>query len=516
MKKIYCAFSAFIAGALLPLAFAPCAFYPLAIICPALLCWLWLRAVPREAFCYGYLFGLGQFGVGVSWVYISIHQFGGANVALAALIAGLLIFFIALFPALQGYLLTRFFSRPRALVLCLVFPGLWVLLEWVRSWIFTGFPWLLLGASQVSSPLRGFAPMVGEYGLSFFSALSAVLLSLIITRCAIFIVSPIVPPLPLAGEGARRAGEGGLKIISYSFLTLLIIWITGFALTKIQWTHPQSQSLKVALIQGDIPQQMKWDPASVSLSLQRYYQFTQQHWDSQLIIWPENAIPLLQTQAQNFLQKLTVEAQQHQTTLITGIPVQKGFNYYNALLALGDDRGVYYKRHLVPFGEYVPLFSWLGGLLDFLQIPMSNFSAGALRQPELHMGNFIIAPFICYEVVYENMVLHDARRANLLVTISDDAWFGHSFASAQHLQIGRLRALETGRYHLFATNSGITAIIDAQGKILAQAPAFQPAVLTGAIQMMTGVTPIVRLGITPIIILMALLVLLGYWRNNKN
>lgn len=487
-------FLALIAGGVLPLAFAPCGFYPLAVITLAVLLWLWLKDGTKQAFWCGYLFGLGYFGVGVSWVYVSIHQFGNANMALAALITALFVAFLALFIAVQGYLLARFFPRNNFAKLCLAFPSIWVLLEWVRSWLFSGFPWLLLGTSQVSSPLRGFAPLIGEYGLAFLVAFSSGLLILMIN--------------------IKRNDHDWIRL--FVLPLLVVIWFAGYALSKVQWTHTQGQPIKVALIQGDIPQQLKWSNDYLLSTLKRYYQLTEQHWNSPLIIWPEAAIPLLQNQAQDFLSMLDRTAKQHHVALITGIPIQQGFDYYNALMVLGNGQGIYYKRHLVPFGEYVPLMNWLGGLLGFLNIPMSNFSAGPEQHAEVRADNLIIAPFICYEIIYAQTVLHELPKANVLVTISDDAWFGHSFAEAQHLQIGQLRALETGRYHLFTSNSGITAIIDPQGKITAIAPAFQTTVLTGTILSMTGATPIVRMGIIPIIILMALLLVIAYYSSRAS
>jgi apolipoprotein N-acyltransferase len=464
-----------IAGCLLPLAFAPFGFYPFAVICPAILLFAWLKCSAKQAFWLGYLFGIGFFTIGVSWMFISIHEYGGAGVMLAGLIIGLMILFLALFPALQGYLLTRFFKN-NSTKICLAFPSSWVLLEWIRSWIFTGLPWLLLGTSQTSSWLKGFAPLVGEYGVSFLVVLSSGLLVLVFN-----------------------------KKILFSIITLLIIWCSGFTLTKINWTQAQGQPIKVALVQGDIPEQEKWTPEYLISTLQRYYQFTQQHWDASLIVWPETAIPMLQTQAHDFITLLQAQAKQHHVALITGIPIEEGFTDYNAMIVVGEGEGTYYKRHLVPFGEYVPLLQWLGGLLNVLDMPMSSFTAGPLDHAPLHVHNFIVAPFICYEVAYEPIVLHELPQANVLVTISNDAWFGHSFASAQHLQIGQFRALETGRYHLFTTNSGVTAIIDAHGVIQNRAPVFTSTVLTGTIQMMQGTTPIVWLGIIPIIVLMGLL-----------
>lgn len=475
------------AGCLLPLAFAPFKFYPLAIVCPILLLLLWYKCSARQALWRGFLFGLGYFGIGVSWVFISIHEFGNAGVLLAGLFTALMVTTLALFPALQGYFLNLCLPRNNATKLCLAFPSSWVLMEWLRSWIFTGFPWLFLGASQIESPLRGLAPLIGELGLSFVVTLSAGLL-LIIAK----------PPI---------------RYQRYiSLLVLFIIWLGAAALIPIQWTQKQNKPITVALIQGDIPQQVKWTPEYLDTSLQRYQQLTQQHWNKQLIVWPETAIPLLQNEAKPFLDLLTKEANQHQAAIITGIPVQEGFKYYNAMIVLGNGQGSYHKYHLVPFGEYTPLVDWLGKLLSVLQIPMSDFSNGPEHQNNLQALGLTIAPFICYEIAYEQSALQAAYNAQLLITISNDAWFGHSFASAQHLQIGQLRALETGHYHLFVTNSGITAIINPQGQIVATAPSFEPTVVTGEIYSTTKVTPIARMGITPIIGFMTALLLLAGWR----
>lgn len=475
----------FIAGALLPFAFAPFRFYPLAILCPAALLMLWLRTTnTKQVFIRGLLFGLGEFGVGASWIYVSVHQFGNAGVLLAGGFTAIFVLILALFPAVQGYVWSRFFPRPNNMVLCLAFPSSWAIFEWIRSWFCTGFPWLLLGASQTASPLRGFAPIIGEYGVSFVVVLTSTLLII-----------------------ALKAKRQWYK----SVIAILIIWAIGASLVPIHWTHPVNQPIKVSLIQGDVPQADKWTTEYMQSTLMRYYQFTAQHWDSKLIIWPETAIPLLKNDAQAFLDSLDNKAKQHHVAVITGIPVQDGFTYYNAMIVLGDGEGLYYKRHLVPFGEYVPMINWLGGLLGFLNIPMSSFSAGPSMHPPIRADGFIIAPFICYEVAYEQTVLQELPQATLLVTISNDAWFGHSFASAQHVQIGQLRAIETGRYHVFTTNSGITAIINPQGKIQASAPSFEPVVLTGTIQPMAGMTPIAWLGVMPIIGLMIFLFLLALW-----
>lgn len=487
VKLIYC----LISGALLTLAFAPFNYFLFAVIAPILLLLLWLHASTRESFWRGFIFGLGFFGTGVSWVYISIHQYGNTSAPLAFLITALFIAILASFIAIQGYLLARFFPNNTVIKFCLAFPTTWVLMEWTRSWIFTGFPWLLLGTSQINSPLRGFAPLIGEYGLSFLLLLTCGLLVTIFY--------------------SKNTLTKKLTLLSI----ILTIWCSGNWLANKQWTQADHKTIQVSLIQGNIPQQLKWDVNYIETTLQKYYQLTQKNWDSQLIIWPEAAIPLLQTEAQGFLDAMDKEAQQHHATLITGIPIKDGFTYYNAMIALGQYHAKYYKQHLVPFGEYVPLEKWLRGVIGLFDIPMSNFSSGSSQQPDFKLGNLIIAPFICYEIVYAQTVLNHLPQAGILLTISNDAWFGHSFASEQHLQIGQMRALETGRYLIFATNDGITAVINHTGKIEKQIPRFTQGTLTSVVPIMSGSTPFVRLGVTPLILFLAGLLCVT-WINEKN
>ncbi len=476
-----------LAGGLLAFAFAPFNIYPLAVICPAILLIVWRDCSLKQAFWRGFIFGIGFFGIAASWIFVSIHEFGNTSAPLAVFITSLFVFFLSLYPAVQGYVLTRFFPCDNFSKFCLAFPSSWVLLEWIRGWFLSGFPWLFLGASQVASPLSGLAPVIGEYGISF-----------VVVFCSGLLVYGFYA---LFTPKKWRA--------ALCFLAIILIWVGAALLTSINWTKPQGQPIKVSLVQGNIPQQLKWDPAYLQATLQSYYQLTETHWDSQIIVWPEAAIPMLLNDAKNFLDPLDQEAKQHHTAFITGIPIQDGFDYYNGIISLGIGHGIYYKRHLVPFGEYVPLDSLLRGLIGIFNIPMSNFSAGPFQQNNLRTDDTIIAPFVCYEIAYPKLVLSLLPQANLLLTVSNDAWFGDSFAPAQHLQIGQMRALETGRYHLFSSNTGLTAIITPQGKIQASAPPFQKAVLTGTVQKLVGATPYVWMGYIPILVLMGLLFLIA-------
>lgn len=485
---------ALLAGCILPLAFAPFENYPLAILCPALLLWTWLNSSSKQAFYRGLLFGLGLFGIGASWIFVSIHEFGNTNFFIAGFITALFVFVLALFPAVQGYLLKRFFPENSGYMICLAFPCSWVLFEWIRSWFLTGFPWLFLGASQVASPLRGLAPLIGEYGLSFIIAFCSGLLILAIQ----FLRS-------------SNKWKAFLPVIGIAFMVFM-----SSTLVNINWTQAEGNPITVSLVQGNIPQQIKWDPDYLKMTLDRYAQLSENHWQSQIVVWPEAAIPLLLQNASEFIKNLDQKAKQNHTTFITGIPIKDGFYYYNGVLALGTGQGVYYKRHLVPFGEYVPLEYWLRGLIGFFDIPMSDFSPGIAQQDNLVAPGISIAPFVCYEIAYPSLVFSAFPQANLLLTVSNDAWFGHSFAAAQHLQIAQLRALETGRYHLFSNNTGISAIITPQGTISAATPAFQATVLSGSVIKMSGVTPIVWLGVTPILIFISLLLVLAgllEWRR---
>ena len=466
-----------LAGALLPLAYAPYGFFPLAVLLPATLFTLWLRVSPVRALWRGWLFGAGMFGAGVYWIYISIHQYGNAGVALAAVLTAGFIAGMALFPAVAGWLVNRFFPVAETLRLVLVMPAVWTLVEWVRGWFLTGFPWLDLGYSQAGTPLAvGVAPLLGVYGVSWVVALSAGLLAVLVRAHH--------PPRWLALGTA-----------------LLVLWWGAALLGQVQWTRPQGKPLRVSLIQGDITQNLKWNPAELDRTLDLYRRLTREHWNSALIVWPETAVPAFYQQVQPFLAGLGKEAREHGSSLLIGVPVWDAVNgrYYNAVVSLGERTAFYYKHHLVPFGEYIPFKDLLGGVLDVLHIPMSDFSAGARDQPPLPAAGYRAGVSICYEDAFGALVIRALPQAAFLVNVSDDAWFGDSAAPYQHLQIARLRAQETGRYLLSATNTGITAIIGPHGRIQASAPAFQVAVLTGTIQPMRGATPYVRWGNGPVL-----------------
>jgi len=467
------------AGALTPLAFAPFSFHPLAVVTPALLFLLWLDAAPARAAWRGFLFGLGQFGVGVSWVYVAIHDFGYSGVPLAVFLTALFVAILAAYPALLGYVAARFLRGPEWLRLALLFPAAWMLIEWLRGWLFTGFPWLNLGYSQIDAPLRGLAPLLGVYGVSLAVAVSAGLILV-----------------------ALRAG--GVRMRAIAVAAIAFLWLGSWAATRIDWTEPAGGPFKVALVQGNVPQDSKWRPELVQHTLDLYAGLTRRHWDSRLIVWPEAAITAWYDEVEGeYLPALRREARAHGTDIVFGIPVREPGTrrYYNSLVALGEPPGFYHKRHLVPFGDYVPLQNWLRGLIRFFDLPMSGFSPGPARAPLLDAGDLRIAAAVCYEDAFGEEWIDGLPEAVLLVNATNNAWYGDSFAPHQHLEISRLRALETGRWLLRATTNGVSAIVDHRGQIRGRSPQFETHVLTGEARAYRGATPYVRFGNLPALML---------------
>ena len=482
---------ALVAGALLTLAFAPFNYFIFTVISPLLLLGLWIPQPPAHAFVRGWFFGLGLFGSGISWIYISIHVYGETSPGLAIVLTMLLIMGLSLFPATLGWCYKKLFPAPYLSALLLGFPALWVLWEWVRSWLLTGFPWLYLGSSHVDSPLAGWVPLIGVYGVSFICVFSA---------CSFI---------------ALNYNKSPAKIV-WIFLTI-VVWSAGIALKPIQWTTPDGQKLTVSLVQANIPQDLKWLESQVNNILNTYVSLTQSVIaKSDIVIWPEAAIVAPLPGAQSFLDQLALLAQSEQATIITGIPVQEdNYHFYNALTVVGQGSGTYLKRHLVPFGEYIPLEASLRGAIDFFDLPMSSFVKGPQQANILKAQNISIASAICYEIAYPNALSGQLPEAQVLLTVSNDTWFGNSIGPQQHFEIARMRALETGRYLLRATNNGISAIIDEKGKVTHTAPQFIQTIITGSFQPMQGQTPLSYFGHLSIIVLIALTALIAWVRQQK-
>ncbi len=471
-------------------AFAPFDAAPLAVLGPSLLFLLWCSSTPRRAFREGWLFGVGLLGAGVSWMYVSIEQFGNTGAVLAALITAGFILLMALFYGAAGWFSARLLAAAAGpWQAALLLPSVWVAIEWVRGWLLTGFPWLALGYSQIDGPLRGYAPLLGVYGVSWGVALTSALLVLL-----------------LLGHGRRRLGIP---------LFVAMLWTAGLLLGRVHWTAPAGPPLAVALVQGGVPQHLKWRPDQLAPTLELYASLTRRHWDSDLVVWPETAVPAFAHRVEaSFLRPLEEEAKAQGTDLLIGIPllVEEDGRYFNAMLKLGEGRDDYRKRHLVPFGEYMPLRPLLEPLLAWVEIPMSSFSAGEAARPLVRVAGHWAGVSICYEDAFNTEVNQALPDAAFLVNASNDAWFGDSLAPHQHLEIARMRALETGRFLLRSTNTGISAVIDPHGRLLATSPMFETDVLDRRVTPMQGVTPFSRFGNGGVLALLAAGILGGLAR----
>ena len=462
---------ALLAGLLLPLAFSPFDLPVVAVLSLVVLFHVWLDASPGRAFRRGYLFGLGQFASGIYWIYHSLHNYGGASGPEAVGLLGLFMLILSLFPALAGWASARSFPAGRGLRAVAVLPAAWVLAEWARGWSFSNFPWLQVGYSQVDTPLGALAPVLGVFGVGWAVALLAGLLLL-------------TPPWTTWQRGLALLG---------------VLALTGTArdLPRIEWTHPAGEPFRVTLIQGNTPQDLKWQPEQQRATLETYFGLSRAHWDSRLIVWPETAIPAFYQQIRGpYLADFEAEARSHGTDIVLGIPYFDAATdrYYNGVVTLGQTPGVYLKRHLVPFGEFLPYRPVLGWVLDILEIPLSDFASGSDDQKPMQAAGHPLAATICYEDVFGHEARMGLPAAHFLVNVTNDAWFGDSIAPHQHVQMARMRALETGRPMLRATNSGVTAFIDPHGRITAQLPLFQQDTLTGTITPMAGTTPYIFWG----------------------
>lgn len=484
-------------GALTTLGFSPFDYGWIAPITLAIYVALLAGAqTPKQSALIGLCFGLGLFGTGISWVYVSIHLYGNTSEILAALFTAGFVLVLALFNAAQAYTKQRWFSGNSSLNWWLGFPAIFVFYEWLRGWILTGFPWLYMGYTQTDQPLDGYAPILTVYGVSFITCVCGV---------ALFMI------------GKQLISRNYTQVLK-SLSILVSVMIIGVLLKTISWTTINTnQPIEVALIQGNIPQEMKWLPEQRQNIMKLYAHLSRAHQDADIIIWPENAIPIFKDQVQSFLLSLDQESKKNHNAIILGLPIDNPTTkaYYNGLTVIGEGHGDYYKHHLVPFGEYVPLDRWLRGVIDFFNIPMSNFSAGSKNQSLLEAKGKKIAPYICYEIAYPRLVLRQAKDADLLITVSDDSWFGKSIGPHQHLQIAQFRALETGRYLLRATNTGYTAVINPKGEVIAEIPPFTEGVLTAEVYSTTGRTPAVWMGISGPIGLCVLIILWLGWRNHK-
>lgn len=492
---------AWVAGAIFMLSLAPYGYWIIAFISPAALYALLLGPMSnKRAFIIGEAYGMGLWCVGAFWLYTSIHEYGDIAMPLALLAIAVMGLGMGLFHAVMALIFNRFVGKQP-----LAFAALWVFQEWLKTWLFTGFPWLFVGYAFTEQYwLSSLAPVAGVFAVSFVAALLSASLVEVIRRRA------------------------GYLVITALFLALSIgLWLVNPA-----WTQPKAnaENLKVSLIQGNIPQDLKWLTEYKYKTLEIYAQLSSTEWDQDLIIWPESSIPMLQTEAWPFINEVVKVAKETDTTWVTGIPYEdvEAYNeqnadqnlennqgyapFYNSVIALGTEgEGLYKKQNLVPFGEYIPfkgvldLFPNLAGSQD-----IRDYSRGPANQSPLKVRGHNLGSAVCYEVAYPDTTRRNAYNTDFLLTISNDAWFGTSAGPLQHLQMVQMRSLETGRWFMRATNTGVTAIIDHEGKIVARAPQFERTVLRGEVQSRTGTTPYVKYGNTPILIIIGSLLLLSF------
>lgn len=472
-------------GAALALSFAPFGAWPLAILCPAYLFAAWQSSDPRRAAKFGFLFTAGTFLAGTYWIYHSVHIIGKAPVWIAIFLMLGLVSIMGGYSALLGYALARWLPAKFPFHALIVLPGAWVLLEWFRGWFLSGFPWLSLGYSQIDTPLAGFAPVAGVYGISLLAALSA---------------------------GALVAAVRGAKFERMVAAgCIVVIWGVGWLLWQRSWTQPVGSPVTIAIVQGAVPQDVKWSFEYRDSTLKLYRDLTLPHLGKDIIIWPESALPDLPENLTDYLSALWRTARASGSTLVTGLLHygEDSDDIRNGLLSLDEGLHWYDKRRLVPFGEVFPVPSFVRQWMRLRDLPYTDLTPGDKHQEALPAAGQKLGATICYEDAYGAEQLEVLREATLLVNVTNDAWFGDSTAAPQHLEISRMRALEAGRPLLRAANDGISAVIGPDGDVKATLPRFKPGVLTGVVQPRTGLTPYAQVGNVPVVLLSLLSVGLG-------
>ncbi len=467
-----------LAGAVLVLAFAPFDLHLLAPLALALWFAVLRGSAPRAALRHGYAFGLAFFGFGATWIFNSLLIFGDAPWLVATLVTLLFVLGLALFPAMLAWVLTRYLGYAPLPAWLLAAAAGFVILELLRGWLFSGFPWLLVGHVLLDSPARGWLPVAGEAGGTLLIGLLAAVLVL---------------------AAARRFSAGALLLAA--------LLAASAAALPWRWVEPAGPRLSVGIVQGNIEQARKWAEDGVRHALSRYTGMSEEAAGVDLLVWPETAIPAFYYEVHSELERFSATMEAAGTELVIGIfeydPVDGAM--YNSIRHVPSG-ATYDKRQRVPFGEYLPLrarLAWLDRLLD---IPMSDLSAGT-GSGRVEMAGQVAGLSICYEAAYARRIRTALPEAGFLLNVSNDAWFGATLAPHQHLQIARVRALEMGRPMIRATNTGVSALIDADGRVTARAGLFTSEVLRGEVQPQRGHTPAARFGPWPALLLTLLLLL---------
>ena len=491
-----------LAGVAGTLSLAPYDWVLLAPLSALILFLLIVRATKSKLYFCALAYGLGLFGSGVSWVYNSVFEYGIPVEVIAGIITAGLCVLMAFLWALPWVLwrwIQPSINQPIGIVTILSFAALWVLGEWSRSWLLTGFPWLYLGYAATDTPLSSWAPLLGVYGVSFM----------------VIVLSGAVWLLFQKHIFQRHVFEKHV-FEKQSLQAIFLIIGTAIATLMPIATEKHGDEISVALVQPNISQHLKWQPSERTAIIENLMSLSERHWDKDMIVWPEAALPMVLTnynsQVTQLIDHLQQRARASETLLITGIPTTNddASQYFNSVIALGEERSIYNKQHLVPFGEYVPFKQQIGGLLTVIDVALPNMGTGSTNQSGLLMANGIrIAPAICYEIAFPQLVSSMVADSNLLLTVSNDTWFGRSIGPHQHMQMARMRVLENAKPLLRATNNGITSVVDFDGTQLQTLPQFQADVLSVQIQPRKGQTLYNRWGNWPILFVCLVLLLLA-------
>ena len=475
---------ALLGGGSMQFAFAPYDLNWLALIAMAL--WVWLLLKGNHPFLISYAFGFGWFGCGSWWLADTFHLYGGLPYIVGLLCVALVGLVLGLLPALWGWLTVRLAGATTHASILLIFPAMAVLIEWLRGHLFTGLPWTSLGNLLLDTPAIGWVSIIGVYGAAAFPALIAVSLATFLDR---------------------RTTAAAVVVLA---CTLACVWFTPPLETF------EGESKTAALIQGNIPQDVKWDSAFLQETMRRYDTLSTSAADgSDIIVWPEATVPFFLSRAPGWDRWLNNRVTIWNRPLlfgglkITGDETSNIPTAQNGLFLQMPAQGARSftgKHHLVPFGEYIPAWlPWLKKLVPNIADFQQAENGGVLKSDDATFGSLI-----CYESIFpEEARARVAQGAEVLVVVTNDAWYGQSPAAWQHLQASRMRAVESGRYILRAANTGISAIIAPNGAITATAPWWTQAVVKGTYRL-SGITTIYqRWGDLPALIAAALLLLIG-------
>ncbi|MFC3116980.1 apolipoprotein N-acyltransferase [Cellvibrio fontiphilus] len=483
---------AILSGAMVTFSFAPFDFWPISLLSLVALSLLLKEQASKQILWRSLAFGLGLYAAGIHWIYVSIHNFGGAAPLFAAFLVFIFAAFMAAIFTLPFYIFGRWFSYHR-LALLIALPACWLLGEWSRTWLLTGFPWLFLGYSHIDTWLAGWAPIGGVMAISFVLVANAGLVA------------------ELLWQG-KQLHQQKLLLAAAAIINLGF-WISGAFLKQVTWAEPDNNPIKVGMVQPNVDQSIKltYNEKTTKATLDQLRELSTDLWTNDWVIWPEAAIPTSLTfhDALPFLEEMNKKAAENQAALFTGVIYEDRDKqkYYNSIAGLGEGYGFYHKRRLVPFGEYVPLEDQLRGLIEFFNLPTSFIHLGPQDQHGLIAKGVRITPAICYEIVYPDLIGQAAKETQVLLSVNNLGWFLDSIQAKQFMQMAQMRALETGRYLVYSTNNGPSAIINNKGQILNQSDSFNAQTFTGTIYAVKDWTPFMVTSSGPLVILSAFLLL---------